>query len=47
MYQALVRITGSRLWALISPGDTADVIGDATFRMPGAAALPMCGGALP
>lgn len=41
MYQALQRITGSRLWALISPRDMLSVIGDAAFRMPGARALPL------
>jgi hypothetical protein len=34
MYQALQRITGSRLWALISPRDMLSVIGDAAFRIP-------------
>jgi len=41
MYQALQRITGSRLWALISPRDLLSVIGDAAFRVPGARALPL------
>ena len=41
MYQALQRITGSRLWALISPRDMLSVIGDAAFRVPGARALPL------
>ena len=41
MYQALQRITGSRLWALISPSDMMSVIGDAAFRVPGARALPL------
>jgi ABC-type transport system involved in multi-copper enzyme maturation permease subunit len=31
--QALVRTTGSRTWALISPGETLDVIGDRVFRV--------------
>jgi len=31
--QALVRTTGSRTWALISPGETLDVIGDSVFRL--------------
>jgi ABC-2 type transport system permease protein len=41
MYQALQRITGSRLWALISPRDMLSEIGDAAFRVPGARALPL------
>jgi ABC-2 type transport system permease protein len=41
MYQALQRITGSRLWALISPRDILSVIGDAAFRIPGQRALPV------
>ena len=41
MYQALSRITGSQLWALISPRDMLTVIGDAAFRMPGPRALPL------
>jgi len=41
MYQALQRITGSRLWALISPRDMLSEIGDAAFRIPGTRALPL------
>jgi len=41
MYQALQRITGSRLWALISPRDILSEIGDAAFRIPGTRALPL------
>jgi ABC-2 type transport system permease protein len=41
MYQALQRITGSRLWALLSPRDMLSVIGDAAFRIPGDRALPV------
>jgi len=41
MYQALQRITGSRLWALLSPRDVVDVIGDAAFRVPGPRAVPV------
>ena len=33
MSQALRAITGSRAWAVISPGDMLDVIADATFRV--------------
>jgi ABC-2 type transport system permease protein len=41
MYQALQRITGSGLWALMSPRDLIEVVGDAAFRMPGQRALPL------
>lgn len=41
MYQALRNITGSRLWALMSPRDLLEVIGDAAFRIPGQRALPL------
>jgi hypothetical protein len=41
MYQVLLRITGSRLWAMISPRDLLSVIGDAAFRIPGERALPL------
>jgi ABC-2 type transport system permease protein len=41
MYIALQRITGSRLWALLSPRDMLTVIGDAAFRIPGERALPL------
>ena len=41
LYQALRNITGSRLWALMSPRDLIEVVGDAAFRMPGQRALPL------
>lgn len=41
MYQALRAITGSRAWALISPGDTLDVLSDAIFRVPAERAVPV------
>ena len=41
MYQALQRITGSQLWALMSPRDLLAVIGDAAFRMPGPRPVPL------
>jgi ABC-2 type transport system permease protein len=41
MYIALQRITGSTLWALISPRDLLTVIGDAAFRIPGQRAVPL------
>jgi ABC-2 type transport system permease protein len=41
MYQALQRITGSKLWALLSPRDMLTVVGDAAFRIPGERALPL------
>ena len=41
MYQALQRITGSQLWALMSPRDLLSVIGDAAFRIPGQRAVPL------
>jgi ABC-2 type transport system permease protein len=41
MYQALQRITGSQLWALMSPRDLLSVIGDAAFRIPGRRAVPL------
>ena len=40
MYQALRGITGSRAWAVISPGDVLDVFGAAIFRSPGTLAIP-------
>ena len=41
MYQALRAITGSGVWAFISPEDTLDIIADAIFRVPQQAALPV------
>ena len=40
MYQALRGITGSRVWAVISPGDVLDVFGATIFRSPGTPAIP-------
>jgi hypothetical protein len=42
MYRPLVRMTGSEAWALISPGNTIDLVGDRVFRLatPPAAPLP-------
>ena len=39
--QALVRTTGSRSWALISPGETLDVIGDTVFRLNTGSTVPL------
>jgi len=41
MYQALRAITGSRGWAVISPGEMLDVLGDAIFRVGGIPAVPV------
>jgi ABC-2 type transport system permease protein len=41
MYQALQRITGSRVWVVISPRDTLSIIADAAFRAPGPRAVPL------
>jgi ABC-2 type transport system permease protein len=41
MYQALRAMTGSSMWAWISPEDTLDVIADAVFRSPGNPAIPV------
>jgi len=46
MYQALLRITGSGLWALMSPRDLLSVIGDAAFRIQGPRTLPLWGALL-
>lgn len=46
MYQALRGITGSRLWAVISPGEMLDVLGDAIFRITGNPAVPVVVAAL-
>jgi ABC-2 type transport system permease protein len=40
MSQALRAMTGSRAWALISPGDTLDVIADTIFRVPTRSPIP-------
>ena len=44
MYQALRGITGSRAWAVISPGDMLDVIANAIFRSRGEPAVPVLRG---
>ena len=41
MHRALVASTGSRLWALVSPGDTLDVIADAAFRLTKTPSVPL------
>ncbi len=41
MFQALRAITVSGLWAVVSPTDVLDVLGDAIFRVPGAPAVPV------
>src|SRR5687768_2488397 len=41
MYQALREMTGSRAWALISPGDVLEVVGAVIFRSPGTPAVPV------
>lgn len=41
MYQALRGITGSRTWAVISPSEMLDVIGDSIFRIPGVRPVPL------
>lgn len=41
MYQALRGITGTRVWAWISPEDVLDVVAAAIFRSPGTPAIPM------
>ena len=41
MYQALSAITGTRMWAFLSPEDTLDVIADAIFRIPGPRVMPV------
>lgn len=40
LYQALVNITGSTRWALISPRDMLDAIADGIFRAPGPGVTP-------
>jgi hypothetical protein len=46
MYQALRAITGSRGWAVISPGEMLNVLGDAIFRVGGIPAVPVAVAAL-
>lgn len=41
MYQALIGMTGSRIWAWISPGDTLSIIGDAIFRTATRPTMPL------
>ena len=41
MYQALRNITGSRAWAVMSPGEMLDVLGNAIFRVDGVQAVPV------
>lgn len=41
MYQALRSITGSRTWAVISPSEMLDVIGDSAFRVAGVRSVPL------
>jgi hypothetical protein len=41
MHDALQRMTGSRAWAWISPGDTIDIVADAAFRVGGEPAMPL------
>ncbi len=41
MFQALRAITVSGLWAVVSPTDVLDVLGDAIFRVPGVPAVPV------
>jgi ABC-2 type transport system permease protein len=40
MSQALRNITGSRQWAVVSPGEMLDVLGRTIFRVEGALAVP-------
>jgi ABC-2 type transport system permease protein len=40
LYQMLRAMTGSRVWAWISPEDTLDVVADALFRLEGPPGLP-------
>ena len=41
MSQALRTITGSRRWAVVSPGEMLDVLGRAIFRIDGTQAVPV------
>jgi ABC-2 type transport system permease protein len=41
MTQTLNRITDTRVWAWLSPGDTLDVLADASFRLATPRALPV------
>lgn len=41
MVQGLRAITASGLWAVLSPSDVLDVLGDAIFRLPGAPVVPV------
>ncbi len=46
MYEALRSITGSRAWAVISPSQMLDVIGDSVFRIQGIRPVPVAVAAL-
>lgn len=46
MYQALRGITGSTAWAVVSPTEMLDVIGDAAFRIAGTRSVPLAVAAL-
>ena len=41
MYQALRGITGSQVWAFLSPEDVLDVVAAGVFRSPGPTAIPV------
>jgi ABC-2 type transport system permease protein len=41
MYQALSAITGTRVWAFISPEDTLDILANAIFRVPAPRVMPV------
>ena len=41
MYQVLNRITGTSVWAWMSPEDTFDTLAHVIFRVPGRAPLPL------
>jgi ABC-2 type transport system permease protein len=41
LYQALGSITGSRVWAVLSPGDMLDVVADAAFRVRAQPPVPL------
>lgn len=41
MFQALRALTGSGLWAVMSPAEVLDVLGDVIFRLPGEPVVPV------
>ena len=41
LQRALIESTGSRLWALLSPGDTLAVVADSAFRTPPPEPVPL------